>query len=137
MLAVKIPFAIVLTAVEVSRVERCLYATGLGLGWALNIASCWVPFDAKSRSNDSMSVDGGSQSKEKYRNNKWLGWTSQQEYNREWNDGTSRVKRKSSRVSKKDRKCEEIVLWRCKSGSWGERGCWRREALSVKAYMHA
>jgi hypothetical protein len=70
MLAVKIPFAIVLTAVEVSRVERCLYATGLGLGWALNIASCWVPFDAKSRSNDSMSVDGGSQSKEKYRNNK-------------------------------------------------------------------
>jgi hypothetical protein len=28
----------------------------------------------------------------------------------EWNDGTSRVKRKSSRVSKKDRKCEELVL---------------------------
>ena len=44
-------------------------ATGLGLGWALNIASCWVPFDAKSRSNDSMSVDGGRQSKEKYRSN--------------------------------------------------------------------
>ena len=44
-------------------------ATSLGLGWALNIASCWVPSDAKSRSNDSMGVDGGSQRKEKYRNN--------------------------------------------------------------------
>ena len=44
-------------------------AAGLGLGWALNIASCCVPFDAKSRSNGSMSVDGGRQSKEKYRSN--------------------------------------------------------------------
>ena len=44
-------------------------AAWLGLGWALNIASCWVPFDAKSRSNGSMSVDGGRQSKEQYRSN--------------------------------------------------------------------
>ena len=44
-------------------------AAGLGLGRALNIASCCVPFDAKSRSNGSMSVDGGRQSKEKYRSN--------------------------------------------------------------------
>ena len=42
-------------------------ATRLGLGWALKIASCRVLFDVKSRSNDSMGVDGGRQSKEKYR----------------------------------------------------------------------
>ena len=44
-------------------------ATGLGLGWALSIASFWFPFDAKSRSNDNFSVDGGRQSKEKYSSN--------------------------------------------------------------------
>jgi hypothetical protein len=57
------------SSVSIEVLSDVYIATGLGLGWGLNIASCWVPFDAKSRSNDSMSVDGGSQSKEKYRNN--------------------------------------------------------------------
>ena len=39
-------------------------ATGLGGGRALNIVSCEVSFDAESRSNASMGIDGGRQSKE-------------------------------------------------------------------------
>jgi hypothetical protein len=47
-------------------------AAGFGGGRSLNVAPCSVSLNAEGRSNESMGIDGGRQSKEEYGSNERL-----------------------------------------------------------------